>query len=211
MVGADLLEAIARDEVGDEPGAERALERALDVAEPDRVLMPFLIHPAPRLLERHHRHATAHTALISHILGLLGGTNSPGVNSPEANLPVAGDTAAPGGEPRCLHEPLSQAEVRVLRYLPSNLTVPEIADQLYLSVNTVRTHTRHIYEKLGAHRRHQAVELARDCGLLAPSARRHGPRSTGLVQAHRARPGEPASRHLVIWAWPSRPGNHANG
>ena len=45
VVGADLLEAIARDEVGDEPRAGRALERALDVAEPDRVLVPFLIHP----------------------------------------------------------------------------------------------------------------------------------------------------------------------
>jgi LuxR family maltose regulon positive regulatory protein len=206
MVGADLLEAIARDEVGDEPGAGRALERALDVAEPDRVLMPFLVHPAPRLLERHHRQATAHAALISHILGLLGGTNSLG-----ASLPLAGDCAAPGCEPRGLNEPLSQAEVRVLRYLPSNLTVPEIADQLYLSVNTVRTHTRHIYDKLGAHRRHEAVELARDCGLLAPSTRRRGPRSSGLRRAHRVRPGVPASCRLVIGHDPGRPGNHANG
>jgi LuxR family maltose regulon positive regulatory protein len=211
MVGADLLEAIARDEVGDEPSAGRAVERALDVAEPDRVLMPFLVHPAPRLLERHQRQATAHAALISHILGLLGGTNSPGANSPGASLPLAGDRAAPGCEPRGLHEPLSQAEVRVLRYLPSNLTVPEIADQLYLSVNTVRTHTRHIYDKLGAHRRHEAVELARDCGLLAPSTRRRGPRSSALGRAHRVRPGAPASCRLVIGHDPGRPGNHANG
>jgi LuxR family transcriptional regulator, maltose regulon positive regulatory protein len=206
VVGADLLEAIARDEVGDEPGAGRALERALDVAEPDRVLMPFLVHPAPRLLERHHRHATAHAALISHVLGLLGGANSPG-----ANLPVAGDRAAPGCEPRGPREPLSQAEVRVLRYLPSNLTVPEIADQLYLSVNTVRTHTRHIYDKLGAHRRHEVVELARDWGLLAPSTRGHRARPTTLVRAHRARPGKPASPQLVIGHGPGRPENHANG
>jgi LuxR family maltose regulon positive regulatory protein len=74
--------------------------------------------------------------------------------------------------------------VRVLRYLPSNLTVPEIADQLYLSVNTVRTHTRHIYDKLGAHRRHQAVELARDLGLLAPRpARKSRERVTRAHQA----------------------------
>jgi LuxR family maltose regulon positive regulatory protein len=50
--------------------------------------------------------------------------------------------------------------------------VTEIADQLYLSVNTVRTHMRHIYDKLGAHRRHEVVERARALGLLAPSSRR---------------------------------------
>jgi LuxR family maltose regulon positive regulatory protein len=48
---------------------------------------------------------------------------------------------------------------------------PEIADQLYLSVNTVRTHLRHVYEKLGAHGRHEAVEWARALRLLAPSSR----------------------------------------
>jgi LuxR family transcriptional regulator, maltose regulon positive regulatory protein len=52
------------------------------------------------------------------------------------------------------------------------LSAPEIADQLYLSVNTVKTHMRHVYDKLGAHRRHEAVERARTLGLLAPSPRR---------------------------------------
>jgi LuxR family transcriptional regulator, maltose regulon positive regulatory protein len=51
-------------------------------------------------------------------------------------------------------------------------SAPEIADQLYLSVNTVKTHMRHVYDKLGAHRRHEAVEQARALGLLAPSPRR---------------------------------------
>jgi LuxR family maltose regulon positive regulatory protein len=68
MVTALLLEAIARDAFGDQGAAERALERALDVAGPDRVLIPFLVHRAPGLLERHARHATAHAALISEIL-----------------------------------------------------------------------------------------------------------------------------------------------
>jgi ATP/maltotriose-dependent transcriptional regulator MalT len=64
------------------------------------------------------------------------------------------------------------AEARVLRYLPTKLSAPEIADELYLSVNTVKTHMRHVYDKLGVHRRHEAVEQARALGLLAPSARR---------------------------------------
>jgi hypothetical protein len=49
---------------------------------------------------------------------------------------------------------------------------PEIADEMYLSVNTVKTHMRHLYDKLGARRRHEAVEQARALGLLAPSPRR---------------------------------------
>jgi LuxR family maltose regulon positive regulatory protein len=73
---------------------------------------------------------------------------------------------------RTLREPLSQAEIRVLRYLPTALSVTEIAGQLYLSVNTVRTHMRHIYDKLGAHRRHEAVDRARTLGLLAPAGHR---------------------------------------
>jgi DNA-binding CsgD family transcriptional regulator len=69
-------------------------------------------------------------------------------------------------------EPLTHGETRVLRYLPTNLSAREIADDLYLSVNTVKTHQRHLYQKLGARSRTQAVEQARVLGLLAPSARR---------------------------------------
>jgi LuxR family maltose regulon positive regulatory protein len=154
MVTAWLLEAITRDALGDPAAAGRALEHALEVAEPERSLIQFLLYPAPGLLERHARQRTAHAALLAEILGLLGGTSSP---------------AAPPDEPRNLREPLSQAETRVLRYLPTNLTAPEIADQLYLSVNTVWTHMRHIYAKFGVHRRRQAVERAQALGLLAPS------------------------------------------
>jgi LuxR family transcriptional regulator, maltose regulon positive regulatory protein len=60
----------------------------------------------------------------------------------------------------------------VLRYLPTNLSAPEIAAELTLSVNTVRTHVRRLYEKLGACSRTEAVERARALGLLAPSPRR---------------------------------------
>jgi LuxR family transcriptional regulator, maltose regulon positive regulatory protein len=155
-VQAFLLQAIACDALGDAGGARRALERALDRAAPESLLFPFLYDPAAGLLDRHRRQGTAHAGLIAEILNVLAGSE-PG--------------AQPSG-PRRLSEPLSHAEARVLRYLPTKLSAPEIADEMYLSVNTVKTHLRHLYDKLGVHRRHEAVEQARSLGLLAPSPRR---------------------------------------
>ena len=56
-----------------------------------------------------------------------------------------------------------------MRYLPTNLKTPEIAAELHVSTNTVRTHLRHIYAKLGAHKRSEAVARARELPLLAPA------------------------------------------
>jgi DNA-binding CsgD family transcriptional regulator len=67
---------------------------------------------------------------------------------------------------------LTQGETRVLHYLPTNLSAREIARELFLSVNTIKTHQRHLYAKLGAGSRSQAVERARALGLLAPAPRR---------------------------------------
>ena len=58
-----------------------------------------------------------------------------------------------------------------LRYLPANLSMPEIANELSVSHNTIRTHMRHMYAKLGTHRRADTVARARDLGLLASSPR----------------------------------------
>ncbi len=152
LVEAFALEAIARDALGDLGSADQALERALDLAEPDGALLYFLLHPAPGLLERHARHRTSHAALIAEILSLL-----------------AGRTPAPPAGPRPPLEPLSDSELRVLRYLPTNLSGPEIAGELHVSHNTVRTHISHLYAKLGTHTRAEAVARARALGLLAPS------------------------------------------
>jgi LuxR family transcriptional regulator, maltose regulon positive regulatory protein len=152
LVEAFLLEAIARDMLGDPGAANRALECALDLAEPDGALLWFLLHPVPGLLQRHARQRTAHPALIGDILSLLAG------RAP----------APPAGPPPPL-EPLSDSEIRVLRYLPTNLSAPQIASELHVSHNTVRTHMRHLYAKLGTHRRFDAVERGRSLGLLAPS------------------------------------------
>jgi LuxR family maltose regulon positive regulatory protein len=154
LVEAFLLEAIAQDALGDQAAADRALERALDLAEPDGALMWFLMHPAPGLLERHARQRTAHPVLIAQILDLLGG-----------NRP-----APPPAGPRPPLEPLTKSEIRVLRYLPTHLSAPEVATELSVSTTTVKTHMRNVYAKLGAHSRAEAVESARALGLLAPSA-----------------------------------------
>jgi LuxR family transcriptional regulator, maltose regulon positive regulatory protein len=86
--------------------------------------------------------------------------------------PVSGEGLGwivPPRLPEPLLESLSESEVRVLRYLPTNLTTPEIARELSVSPNTVKTHVRHMYAKFGTHRRAETVELARALGLLAPS------------------------------------------
>jgi len=128
----------------------------VDLAEPDGVLTMFLLHPVPGLLQRQARQRTAHAALIAEILSLLAGRK----------------LAPPPAGPRPPLEPLSESEIRVLRYLPTNLSGPEIAGELYVSHNTVRTHITHLYAKLGTHRRAEAVARARVLGLLAPSPHR---------------------------------------
>jgi LuxR family transcriptional regulator, maltose regulon positive regulatory protein len=158
LITAFLLEARARDALGEREAAGRALERALDLAQPDGLLFPFLLHPAPELLQRHARQRTAHPALIRKIISVHGG-----------RMPAAPAVPAPRS-PEHLTEPLTQAEARVLRFLQTSLSAPEIARELYVSVNTVRTHMRHLYDKLGAHRRLEAINRARALGLLAPVA-----------------------------------------
>jgi LuxR family maltose regulon positive regulatory protein len=153
LAEAFLLDAIARDALGDARAAVKALERALDQAELDGVLTVFLLHPAPDLLKRHARQRTAHAALIADILSLLAGRTL-------APLPA-------GLQPPL--EALSDSEIRVLRYLPTNLSAPEIAKELYVSLNTVKTHMRHMYAKLGTHTRADTVGCARALGMLAPS------------------------------------------
>jgi LuxR family transcriptional regulator, maltose regulon positive regulatory protein len=154
MAAALLVEVRAREALGDQAAAGRALERALDITESNGMLLPFLLDPAPGLLERHRRRHTAHPALISRILDLL---RSPARAVPMPSLDLA--------------DQLTDSETRVLRYLPSHLTAQDIANELSLSVNTVGTHTRNLYAKLGVHSRQEAVDRARTLGLLATSAK----------------------------------------
>jgi LuxR family maltose regulon positive regulatory protein len=123
--------------------------------EPDRIVFPALIRDALGRLERRAGPGAAQAALVAELAGLLGD---------------AGGPASPSAEPVWPGEPLTQSETRVLRYLPTHMGAPEIAAELFVSANTVKTHLRHLYRKLGAHSRPEAVRRARAIGLLTSSS-----------------------------------------
>jgi LuxR family transcriptional regulator, maltose regulon positive regulatory protein len=143
-----LCDAVAREQLGEARAAGASLERALELAAPDPLILPFVLPPARKLLTHHPRSGSADPAFVAAILDVLA------------------RTASPLGEAPPRPDGLSPAELRVLGYLPSSLTADEIAAELYLSTNTIRTHLRHIYAKLDAHSRTEAVERAREIGLL---------------------------------------------
>jgi LuxR family transcriptional regulator, maltose regulon positive regulatory protein len=151
LVEAHLLAGTAQQKLGDQRAAASAAEAALGAAEADRLIFPFAMTQAIALLDALPSHETAHGALRAEILDLLRGSASPSTDRPR--LPQS--------------EELSRSELRVLRYLPTNMTRPEIARELYVSVNTVNTHVRNIYSKLGARDRSSAVRRARELRLLS--------------------------------------------
>jgi LuxR family transcriptional regulator, maltose regulon positive regulatory protein len=153
VVEALLLAGLAHRELGDQRAANQAAERALALAESDRLVLPFAMTGSAELLEALPPHQTAHGALLADILDVLHGS-SPAVNERGSLPPV---------------EELSPGELRVLRYLPTNLSRPEIAGELSVSLNTVSTHLRSIYAKLQVRDRSSAVRRARELRLLATS------------------------------------------
>jgi LuxR family maltose regulon positive regulatory protein len=150
-----ILHAVACDESGD-PAVTRVLERALEVAETTGLLWPF-VEAGRRmegLLKRQIRHGTAHRAVVGELLDAF------------ADRAPARHSVAP------LLEPLSDREQAILRYLPTTLSNREIAAELFVTTNTVKTHLRSIYRKLDVARRREAVERARDLRLLSGGASR---------------------------------------
>jgi LuxR family transcriptional regulator, maltose regulon positive regulatory protein len=154
LVEAHLLAGLAHRGLGDLRAASQAAERALALAEPDRLVLPFAMTGSAELLEALPRHQTAHAALLADILDVLHGA-----------APAARQQSSPPAEE------LSPGELKVLRYLPTNLTRPEIAGQLSVSPNTVNAHIRSIYAKLSVRDRSSAVQRARELRLLAAAGR----------------------------------------
>jgi LuxR family maltose regulon positive regulatory protein len=155
VMEAHLLAGLAHRELGDQRAANQAAERALALAEADRLILPFAMTGSAGLLEALPRHETAHAALLADILDVLHGASP--APSGQSRLPPA--------------EELSPGELRVLRYLPTNLSRPEIAGELSVSPNTVNAHIRSIYAKLGVRDRSSAVRRARELRLLAAVGR----------------------------------------
>jgi LuxR family transcriptional regulator, maltose regulon positive regulatory protein len=154
VVDAQLLAGLAHRELGDQRAANQAAERALALAEPDRLVLPFAMTGSSELLEELPRHETAHAGLLADILDVLHGASPAAGNQPPPDV-----------------EELSPVELRVLRYLPTNLSRPEIAGELSVSPNTVSTHIRSIYAKLQVRDRSSAVRRARQLRLLAAASR----------------------------------------
>lgn len=152
-VQAHVVEALALDAASDADGAAASLEHALDLAEPSglRWALVQFGRPLQPLLRRQLRRGTAHRALVGELLEALGGADG------------RSRTSAP-----LMVEPLSPREQAVLRYLPTMMSNQEIASELFVSVNTVKTHLKAIYRKLDVADRREAVRRARRLELLAP-------------------------------------------
>jgi LuxR family maltose regulon positive regulatory protein len=150
-VEAWLLKALAERGLRERAVAQESLERALQLAAPEHYRSVFLAGgPAARAaLVELIRAGTAHRSFVAELIAVF-------------------DDRAPSVEltPAEVLEPLSEREKAILRYLPTMMSNVEIAEEVYLSINTVKTHLRHIYRKLGVARRRDAVERARQLSLL---------------------------------------------
>lgn len=151
-LAAGLIEVEATWRLGDRRRAAGCLERVLELAEPDGHRW-LLRRAGPGVRAALAAHLDTGTAYWSRVHELLA-----------AAPPDSGRPTSPSTGP--LPEPLTDRELTILRYLQSVLSNVEIAAELSVSVNTVKTHIRNIYRKLGSSRRREAVRRARELRLL---------------------------------------------
>jgi LuxR family maltose regulon positive regulatory protein len=143
LIQAEIVRAMALQATERERDALAALDRALELAAPGGYRRVFLDEGAP-------------------MMQLLALAARRGVGAARTFLCDGRESA----QTQALPEPLSDRELDVLRLLDSELSRPQIAQELFVSANTVRTHMKRIYGKLGVHSRAGAVERARALGLL---------------------------------------------
>ena len=152
-IAALLIAAVARRRLSQVTEAAEHIEQALLLAEPEGAYRVFLDGgPAVR---------SAMTVLVpptSRCAGFAGRVLE------RFDGPPARSAASPAPGPAGL--PLTSSELAVLRFLPSHMTNQEIAEALFLSINTVKTHLRSAYRKLGVANRRQAIARGRRLDLL---------------------------------------------
>jgi LuxR family maltose regulon positive regulatory protein len=153
LIEAWLIAAVAAGDRGDTGAVRESLGRALDVAAPDAHRRVF--HEAGARL----RHLLRSDAELAASYRALGAASASKVVS-------RAHATRPSIEAAILVDQLSVRETQVLRHLAAMLGTEEIADAMYLSVNTVKTHVRSILRKLAVSRRNEAVRRARELGLV---------------------------------------------
>ena len=145
-----LLKALVHDGMGEKGLAIAELKAALGIAEEAGFFRVFLDQGlALQPLLQRAKSQNIHPEYVDRVLYAFDGS-----------VPLE------KGEPKPIVDPLSERELDVLRLLRTNLTTPEIADEMVIGVNTVRSHIKNIYSKLAAHKRSEAVSRAKDLGLL---------------------------------------------
>ena len=151
-----ILQAITYDQMGKRPLALTHLQQALDLAEPEGYQRLFLDEGEPivKLLQ-----VAVQQDIYSEYVTQMDTAVSPKTKPQQTEVPPPSANKYP-------LQPLTQREQETLRLLATNLTIPEIADQLFVSVSTVRTYTKHIYSKLDVHSRIEAIHRAEAYGLL---------------------------------------------
>jgi LuxR family maltose regulon positive regulatory protein len=148
-----ILKALAYYQQKDHVAALNSINHALELARSENQVTAFVREGAA--MEKLLRLAQSRAIAPAFVSRLLSAFESRRQQKPEL---------APVSE--TLIEPLSERELEVLQHLNSYLSTPEIADELIVSANTVRTHIKNIYGKLGVHGRSGAVKQAKELGLL---------------------------------------------
>ncbi len=161
MIEILLLQTLAAHAGGESAHAMYTLEQALALAQPGGFIRIFVDEGAPlaALLATVKAEDTRLESYVHRLLTAFAG---------DSDL-YASPAAQQRATPNPMIETLSEREIEVLQLIAEGLTNQEIAATLYISLNTVKVHTRNIYGKLGAHHRTEAVAKARALGMLSPA------------------------------------------
>jgi LuxR family maltose regulon positive regulatory protein len=151
-----LVQALAHEAQGDRPQALATLKHALSLAEPEGYIRVFVDEGEPMQLLIEQQSRNRDHPLSGYVDKLLAAFTQPRAAPKSAMIHQKSD----------MIEPLSEREFEVLRLLGTELNGPEIARELIVSLNTMRTHTKSIYNKLGVNNRRMAIRRAEELGLL---------------------------------------------